>query len=285
MKVLATGATGQFAGHVVSALVERGIDVRAVVHDPNKADIARSYGATETISADFTDRASLDAALDGVDGAFLITPAFHPQATQLGLTFVEAAIAARDVGKVVYNGVYHPSLALVNHASTRPIEAALYASELDFTVLQPAMYMQGLDSAYEQALSDGTIIFPWSKHSKMTYVDYRDVAEAAAIAFTDPRLSYGTFELAAGGMIDRVELARLISRAARCTVTALDMPAPPAQSPDQPDGLAAMFGDYNHHGFHGGNPLALHTILQRTPRSITDYIDELARRHALSVAP
>jgi uncharacterized protein YbjT (DUF2867 family) len=284
MKVLATGATGQFAGHVVTALVERGIEVRAVVHDPHKADIARSYGAIETIWADLTDRASLDTALDGVDGAFLITPAFHPQATQLGLTFVEAAVAAR-VGKVVYNGVYHPSLALVNHASTRPIEAALYASELDFTVLQPAMYMQGLDGAYEQALSDGTLIFPWSKHSKMTYVDYRDVAEAAAIAFTGPRLSYGTFELAAGGMIDLVELARLMSRAARTTVTAQDMPAQHDASPDQPDGLAAMLGAYNHHGFHGGNPLALHTSLQRTPRSISDYIAELARRHALSVTP
>jgi hypothetical protein len=32
----------------------------------------------------------------------------------------------------------------------------------------------------------------------MSYVDYRDVAEVAAMAFTDPRLSYGTFELAAG---------------------------------------------------------------------------------------
>jgi hypothetical protein len=33
------------------------------------------------------------------------------------------------------------------------------------------------------------------------------VAEVAAIACTDSRLSYGTFELAAGGMIDRVEIA------------------------------------------------------------------------------
>jgi uncharacterized protein YbjT (DUF2867 family) len=273
MKVLATGATGQFAGLVVPALVERGIEVRAVVHDPDKADVARRHGAVETVPADLSDRASLDAALDGVDGAFLITPAFHPQASELGVNFVEAAIAA-GVSKLVYNGVYHPSLGLVNHASTRPTEAAVYASELDFTVLQPAMYMQGLEGTYQQARTSGALVVPWSKQSKMTYVDYRDVAEAAAIAFTDPRLSYATFELAAGGMINRVELAQLMSRAAGTTITAQDMPTPP----EVPDGLAAMFGDYDQHGFHGGNPLVLRTILQRDPRSITDYITELAGR-------
>ena len=34
MRVLVTGATGQFAGLVVPALVSRGVGVRAFVHDP-----------------------------------------------------------------------------------------------------------------------------------------------------------------------------------------------------------------------------------------------------------
>ena len=37
----------------------------------------------------------------------------------------------------------------------------------------------------------------------MTYVDYRDVAEAAALAFTGEELSFGTFELALRGMFTR----------------------------------------------------------------------------------
>jgi hypothetical protein len=37
-----------------------------------------------------------------------------------------------------------------------------------------------------------------------------------------------------------------------------------------------MFTDYDRHGFHGGNSLALRTILGREPRSLTDYITELA---------
>jgi uncharacterized protein YbjT (DUF2867 family) len=275
MKVLATGATGTYAGLVVPALVHRGIQVRAIVHDPAKADIARAHGASETVQADLADPASLDRALDGVDGVFLITPAFHPQAAQLGLNMVRAAQAAA-VSKIVYNGVYHPSLGLVNHATTRPVEEALYASELDFTVLQPAMYMQALAALYQQALSTGAVVMPWSKQSKMTYVDYRDVAESVAIAFTDQRLSRGTFELAAGGMIDRTEIAELLSRVAGRTLVAQDPPDRSQRPAGAPDGLAAMFHDYDLHGFHGGNSLVLRTVLQREPRSVAAFVAELA---------
>lgn len=274
MKVLATGATGKFAGLVVPALVSRGIEVRAVVHDPGKKHIPLGHGASKTVTSDLRDPVSLRAALDGVDGAFLITPAFAPDATQMGLNLVEAAQAA-GVRKIVYNGVYHPSLSLENHASTRPVEAALYASAMDFTILQPAMYLQGLDGAFEQARRTGTLVLPWSKGSKMTYVDYRDVAETAALAFAGDQLSFGTFELAAPGMVDRVRLAELMTAASGREVTAGDLPAGFALPAGQPAGLAAMFAEYDRHGFHGGNPLMLRTILQREPRTVAGYIAEL----------
>lgn len=274
MKVLATGATGRFAGLVVPALVSHGIDVRAVVHEPGNKHIPLERGAGETVDADLRDLASLRVALDGADGVFLITPAFAPDATEMGLNLVAAAQAA-GVRKIVYNGVYHPSLGLVNHASTRPIEAALYASALDFTILQPAMYVQALDGAFEQALRSGTLVMPWSKHSRMTYVDYRDVAEAAALAFTGEELSFGTFELASPGMINRVRLAELMTEAGGREVIAEDLPVGFTLPPGQPDGLGAMFAEYDRHGFHGGNPLVLRTILQHEPRTIASYIAEL----------
>lgn len=123
--------------------------------------------------------------------------------------------------------------------------------DLDSTVLQPALYLQAIDQAYRQALQTGAVVMPWSARSKMTYVDYRDVADAVAIAFTDSRLSGGTFEFAAGGMIDRIELAELMSRAAGRELVAAD---PPARPQRVADGLGAMFDHYSRYGFHGGNP-------------------------------
>jgi len=270
MKVLATGATGQYGHHVVTALVAHGIDVRGVVHDPAKADEASSAGAAETVQVDLADTDGVAEALLGVEGVFLITPAFHPDATVMALNVVAAAV---DVGveKLVYNGVYHPSLSLPNHAGTRPVEEALYTSNLDFTVLQPAMYIQLLRPPIS-ALETGAVVAPWSKHSKMTYVDYRDVAEVAALAFVDPRLSRGTIELAAG-MVDRVEIAEMMSRVAGRPLRAEDTDDVPAG----PEGLATMFIDYDRHGFHGGNSLVLQAVLQREPRSVAEFIAELAQ--------
>lgn len=222
MRVLTIGATGQFAGLVVPALAAKGVQVRALVHDPAKADRVRELGAAEAVRGDLRDRASIDAALAGVDGVFHVTPAFALDSAELGITMVEAATAA-GVARFVFSGVYHPSLSLVNHASMRPIEEALYRSRLAFTVLQPAMFMQGLAGSWKAAVEHGIFAMPYSRDSAMTFVDYRDVAETAATAFIGDNLIGGTFELAAGGMVTRSQIADMMSRHAGRTVVARDI--------------------------------------------------------------
>lgn len=280
MRVLAIGATGQFAGLAVPALVSRGVQVRALVHDPAKQDRVRDAGADQAVAGDLRDPVSVRTALDGVDGVFLVLPAFAPDSAALGSGVVAAAQAA-GIRRLVFSGVYHPSLSLVNHASMRPVEESVYQSDLEFTILQPAMFMQGLLGGWQSAVEHGVFVMPYSRDSAMTFVDYRDVAEAAAIAFTTDDLVNGTFELAAGGMATRSELAALMTRYAGREVVARDAD-PGTTLPGLPegslrDGLLAMFAEYTAHGFHGGNSLALRTILGRAPRSLDDFFAELAR--------
>jgi uncharacterized protein YbjT (DUF2867 family) len=281
MKVLATGATGYFAHHTVPALAARGIEVRALVHDPDKVDRAMRGGATETVAADLRDPDSLAAALDGVDGLYLILPAFAPDTVALG-TGAVAAAAAGGVRRVVYFGVYHPSLSLVNHADTRPVEEALYHSGMEFSVLQPGMYLQGLTASWRAAVDTGVYAAPWSRRSPMTYVDFRDVAEVAAHAFASDEMVGGTFELAAGGTHTREHIAAVMSRYAGRRVEAVDIPPAAAVGSLPPgpqrDGLHAMFTDYDAHGLQGGNDVVLRTLLGRQPRTLEQFIAELAER-------
>jgi uncharacterized protein YbjT (DUF2867 family) len=114
----------------------------------------------------------------------------------------------------------------------------------------------------------------------MTFVDYRDVADVAAIACAGDDLIGGTFELAAGGMVTRSEIAAVMSRHTGRTVVAMDVD-PDVALAGMPtgqlrDGLSAMFADYTAHGFHGGNNLVLRTILGRDPRTLDSYVAELA---------
>ena len=213
MKVLAVGTTGGNAGLVVPELKKRGVTVRGLVRDGGKADLARRAGADETVVGDLRDPASLRAAAEGVEGVFHINPAFAPDEAGMGVAMVEAAEDA-GVRKFVFSGVYHPSISgMVNHAAKRPVEEALYGSGMDFTILQPAMFMQNLDGAWRSVLKSGKLTMPYSKRAKVCYVDYRDVAEAAALAMTGTALSYGTFELSAPGMVDRVGMARMAGEA------------------------------------------------------------------------
>jgi uncharacterized protein YbjT (DUF2867 family) len=111
-------------------------------------------------------------------------------------------------------------------------------------------------------------------------VDYRDVAEVAAMAFTSDRLSRGTFELCAPGLVDRVEMAAMVSdvlgRPVSAAVTPLGEFASALPEGPQRDGLTRMMAHYDRHGFAGGNGLVLRAILDREPRSLLDYFCELA---------
>jgi uncharacterized protein YbjT (DUF2867 family) len=274
------GATGANAGLVLPELIKRGAVVRALVRDEHRGAAARANGADEAVVGDLTDPPSLAAALDGIDGVFHIGPAFAQREAEMGVAMVNAAETA-GVRKFVFSGVIHPSIsAMTNHAAKQPVEEALYGSDLDFTVLQPAMFMQNLAALWPDIRDRGRFALPYSETAKVCWVDYRDVAEVAAMALTSDRLSRGTFELCAPGLVDRVQMAAMVSDVIARPVSAAVTPLPEFASalPEGPqrDGLTRMMAHYDEHGFMGGNGLVLRAILGREPRSLLDYFRELA---------
>ena len=190
MKVLMVGATGVHGGLVLAELVRRGVTVRTLARNEQRAELARNNGAHEAIIGDLKNKASLHEAAAGMDGVFHLGPAFAPDEAEMGLSMVRAA---QDTGvrKFVFSGVIHPSIsALTNHEAKLPVEEALCESGIEFTILQPARFMQNLRWSFRDVLNDGKIAVPYSVSSKMCWVDYRDVAEVAARAMTGDELAY-----------------------------------------------------------------------------------------------
>jgi uncharacterized protein YbjT (DUF2867 family) len=257
--------------------------VRALVRTEESAALARRSGASDTVIADLNEPESLDAAVAGMEGVFHIGPAFAPGEAAMGVAMVDAARRA-GVRKFVYSGVIHPAItALVNHAAAKlPVEEALYSSELDFTVLQPAVFLQNFEAFWRDVVEHDRLSQPYSLSSKMCWVDYRDVAEVAAMAMTGDELSYGTFELCAPGNLDGYEAAEILSEVLGRPITAALLPADQFTSmlPEGTllDGMTRMLDHYDRHGLPGGNPLVLGAILGREPRTISDYFRELAAR-------
>ena len=288
MKVLMVGATGKFAGYVLPELIKRGVKVRALVRDRESERVARDRGADETVLGDLEDPRCLISAAVGAHGVFHINPAFAPREAAMGVTMVNAAKAA-GVTKFVFSSVIHPSITrMTNHAAKQPVEQAIYESGMKFTVLQPAMFMQNMEASWAEIARTGRFALPYSKKARACYVDYRDVAEAAAMALTGDKLEGGTFEMCAPGTFNRIELAGLMSDALGRKIEAGEVPfeewANAQKLPEGPvrAGLKRMYADYNEYGFPGGNGMTLRCVLGREARTLKSFFQELAGRQRMA---
>lgn len=280
--ILVVGAAGRFAGLVVPELARRGATVRALVRSEAKGKVARQNGATEVAIGDLRDVRSLDAAATGADGVFYIGPAFAPDEAELGRTMVDVARRA-GVRTFVFSSVIQPTYTrLANHASKIPVEEALFASGLRYTILHPTNFMQNIAAGWNRVLKDGVFAEPFPKTARVARVDYRDVAEVAGIALTEDRLAYGSFDLVADGMPNREEIVAIMSdvlgRRIEAGEPSFEEWAARAQPPcdgAQKQMLKKVQAHYAEHG-SGGNSLTLRAILGRSPRSLREFIEELA---------
>ncbi len=284
--ILSVGADGKFTGMVVPELVQRGVRVRGLVHQAANADKARAAGAREVAVGDLRDRRALDAALAGVDAIFYLAPVFQKDEAELGKGVVAAAKAA-GVRRFVFSSVIHPVLSeLQNHFDKGPVEDAVLNSGLEYTFLHPAVFFQNYAAAWPAVVKTGVFAEPYSAQRPMSRVDYRDVAEAAAIALTEDRLLHGTFELCAEGNLDRHGMAALmgevLGRKVGVTTPSFDEWAEKANVPHASDQMAELKAMYDWYDAHSllGNALTLRAILGREPRTLRAFFEELAAHPA-----
>ncbi len=116
--VLVTGATGHVGSELVDELLRRGKRVRAMSRSPLDRD------GVETVEADVLDRESLDAALDGVGGAYYLVHALASdggfgEEERTGAENFAAAAEAAGVERIVYLGGIANGDDLSEHLRTR----------------------------------------------------------------------------------------------------------------------------------------------------------------------
>jgi uncharacterized protein YbjT (DUF2867 family) len=171
MTILITGATGNVGRHLVRELHDANHPVRALTRDPDRADLP---AGVDVRAGDFTDFASLEAALEGVTALHLMT-AFGPGNTTVPRVrdLVDAAVKA---------GVRRATL--LWNGYTGPVEEAVEDSELEYTHLRPGEFMSNALTWAEQIRAEGVVREAYGEvgHSP---VDVRDIAAVAALALTE----------------------------------------------------------------------------------------------------
>ena len=284
--ILVTGSTGTNGTYLIRELSALGAPTRALVRTPEKANIARQEGAEEIAVGDFEAPETLDAALEGVERAFLVAP-FIPQQVEWEGNFVEAAGRAgvRHVVKLSVLGAHTESpLRLARpHAW---VERQIEASGIPYTFLRPNEYMQNTLSNAPQVATEGRFYAPFAD-ARVAMIDVRDIAAVAARTLTEPGHEGRTYELTGPEAISTRDVAEKLSEAIGKPVDLIEISIDDAwqamigagMSEWYADGLVELFHFFQA-GYAAGVANGVAEVTGREPRRF----EEFARDHRAAFA-
>ncbi len=278
--ILVTGAAGKTGRAVLKTLVARGTDVRALVRRSEQVEDLKTNGAADALIGDMADVESYQRAMPGVKSIYHICPNMHPSEVEIGRLAISAACEF-NIGHFVYHSVLHPQTEkMPHHWQKLRVEEMLFESGLDFTILQPAPYMQNILAGMDSILNHGLYRIPYPLTTRLSLLDLEDLGEIAAAVLTESGHKGAVYEIAGTTGLTQSAVAALIGDALGQSVTAEEIPSGSWRREAQESGmgpyrletLAKMFEYYAHFGLWGSSNV-LHWLLGREPNSLTKFVN------------
>lgn len=219
--VLVAGATGVLGAEICRRLRLRGREVRALVRessDQKKIDALKVLGCSIAVG-DLKDRASLDAACRGADAVISTVSAITTakpgdsfDATDAGgtINLVESAKRAgvRQFVFVSFQTESMPESPLVR--GKRAAEQHLVNSGLDYTILQPSLFMESwLGPMLFADTAAATAKIYGARDVRFRYVSVYDVAEVAAQCVKNPAVRNAVIPFGGPDALTQRDVVRL----------------------------------------------------------------------------
>jgi uncharacterized protein YbjT (DUF2867 family) len=281
--ILVTGAGGKTGRAVIEALFARGEPVRALVRRSEQVDQAKANGAVEVEVGDLLDPGTLEPIFAGMRAVYHIGPNAHRAEPEMGRNSISAAKAA-GVPHFVMHSVLHPQIqAMPHHWNKLTVEEQLIDSDMGFTILQPASYMQNVRGVWASVM-EGRYPVPYPIDVRFSPVDLKDVADLAAVVLGSPGHEGAIYELAGSELLTPAQMARQMSEVLGKPVEAVEISRDEWRreiqiEADRADILLSMFEYYAEHGFWG-NPRVLAGLLGREPTTFREYLQRQTREGA-----
>jgi len=279
--VLVTGASGMNGAELVRQLSAMGQSVRALVRSRARAE-GLDLPGVEVVEGDFGDPASLDRALDGIEKAFLLPPLTR-DTVDLQESFIGASKRA-GVRHLVRLSAMGAARGVQVSLLRKHYEAAqiLAGSEVPHTELQPNGFMQNLLGMADMIKQAGTIYQP-AGDARVSHIDVRDIARAAARVLTEDGHDGKTYVLTGPAAITYDEIAADLSAAtgrpvAYVSVSPEQFLAGAVQS-GMPEWLATGIGELFAYYRDGHGALVTDDVARLTGQPATSFA-QFARDHA-----
>ena len=286
--ILVTGSTGKVGGGLIRELAAMGVPARAMVHTPEKAGAMRREGV-EVAIGDFEAPETVDAALRGVERAFLLTPP-DPRQPEWEKNFVQAAKRAgvRHVVKQSAQGADADSPMRIGRIHGE-CERLLEGSGMAWTFLRANLFMQTTLAFAPQVAAERRFFAPLAE-AKTSMIDARDVAAVAARALSEERHEGKAHDLTGPEAISHRDVAGKLSAVLGRPVEHVEVSFEDAREAMVGSGMPQWLADalielyeVRQAGYMAGVTSAVAEIIGQEPRSYEDF----ARDHegALGRAP
>jgi len=278
--ILVTGASGTVGREVLNQVAKKGVRHRAMYRSDREA--AKAPAPTQTVVADFAKKDTLDAALRGVLTVYLVCSPI-PDLVRLETAMIDACVAA-GVRHVVLNsalgaGDYGKSFPSWH----RQVEDHLRSTALSWTILRPNSFHQNTVSYYAPSIRTQGVFYASLGEARISYVDVRDVAAAAAAALAGEAHAGKIYELNGPEALTSREIADKIGRHAGRSVKYVDIPMAAQQKAmldaGMPDWQATALSElqqYYVNGRGGDRDDTLESIIGRRPIPLDAFLHENA---------
>ncbi|NEQ46548.1 MAG: NAD(P)H-binding protein [Leptolyngbya sp. SIOISBB] len=217
MKLLVVGATGTLGRQIVRRALDEGHEVQCLVRSFQRGAFLREWGA-QLLRGNLCAAQTLPPALEGVDAVIDAATARPTDAIDQvdwdgKVNLIKAAKAA-GVNRYIFISILgaekYPEVPLMNikHCT----EKFLAESGLDYTILQPCGFLQGLIGQYAIPILEKQGIWVMNKAAPIAYMNTQDIARFAIAALENSETVKRSFPLAGSRAWDANEIIRLCER-------------------------------------------------------------------------
>ena len=209
MTTLITGATGNLGRLIIAALLERGADPQSIV--AGARDVAKGADlGVRVVHLDYTDPASITAALKGVDAVALVSGSEVGQRVAQHQAVIDAAKAA-GVSKLVYTSAPKATTSdLVLAPEHKATEELIAASGLPAVILRNNWYTENYAADLARAAETG-VLAAGVGEGRVASASRKDFADAVAVVLLEDGHVGEVYELGGDVAWNYGELAAAMS--------------------------------------------------------------------------